>query len=94
MWLHKHIQKKDAGFGILFLSRLFAFGMVRSFPLRALAFLRGGGQASSCLRGLARPPIPLESSALRFNPLCALGVVSGLRMVVIKVVSSSFAAVV
>jgi len=46
MWLHKQIQKKDAGFGILFLSRLFAFGKVRSFPLRALAFLRGGGQAS------------------------------------------------
>ncbi len=69
-------------------------GMDRSFPLWALAFLRGGGQASSCLRGLARPPIPLESSALRSSPLCALGVVSGLRMVVIIIVSSSFDAVV
>ncbi len=43
--------------------------MDRSFSLQALAFLRGGCRASSCLRGLATPPIPLESSAFRFNAL-------------------------
>ncbi len=42
----------------------------RSFPLQVLAFLRGGRRASSCLRGLATPPFPLESSTFRYNPLC------------------------
>ncbi len=40
-------------------------------------FPRGGDRASSCLRGLASPPIPLESSAFRFNALfgseCGIG---------------------
>ncbi|KQU58537.1 hypothetical protein ASG66_16045 [Bacillus sp. Leaf406] len=43
----------------------------RSFPLQVLAFLRGGRRASSCLRGLATPPFPLESSTFRYNPLCS-----------------------
>jgi len=36
-------------------------------------FPRGGDRASSCLRGLASPPIPLESSAFRFNALFGSG---------------------